>query len=47
LRPPRSGGVTGKYFESKSEKRSSEESYDEKEALALWDATSKMVGLSN
>jgi NAD(P)-dependent dehydrogenase (short-subunit alcohol dehydrogenase family) len=43
---PEVEGVTGKYFDNKSEKRSSEESYDEKKALALWDVTSKMVGLS-
>jgi len=43
---PEVEGVTGKYFEKKSEKKSSEESYDEKKALALWDATSKMVGLT-
>jgi NAD(P)-dependent dehydrogenase (short-subunit alcohol dehydrogenase family) len=39
-------GVTGKYFDDKAEKRSAEESYDEEKALALWDATSKLVGLS-
>lgn len=43
---PEVEGTTGKYFENKSEKRSSEESYDEKKALALWDVTSKMVGLT-
>jgi NAD(P)-dependent dehydrogenase (short-subunit alcohol dehydrogenase family) len=43
---PEVEGVTGKYFENKSEKKSSEESYDEKKALALWDVSSKMVGIS-
>lgn len=38
--------VTGKYFEDKKEKRSLEESYDEKKALELWDETAKLVGLS-
>jgi NAD(P)-dependent dehydrogenase (short-subunit alcohol dehydrogenase family) len=38
--------VTGKYFDDKKEKRSSDESYDEKKALELWDATAKLVGLS-
>jgi NAD(P)-dependent dehydrogenase (short-subunit alcohol dehydrogenase family) len=37
--------VSGKYFENRVEKRSSEESYDEKKSLALWDATAKLVGL--
>ena len=43
---PEVEGITGKYFENKSEKKSSEESYDEKKALALWDVTSKIVGIS-
>ena len=38
--------VSGKYFEDKKEKKSSDESYDEKKALALWDETSKLVGLT-
>jgi NAD(P)-dependent dehydrogenase (short-subunit alcohol dehydrogenase family) len=38
--------VTGKYFDDKKEKRSSDESYDEKKQLELWDATAKLVGLS-
>ena len=42
---PEVEGVTGKYFEDKAPKRSSEESYDEKEALALWEVTAKVVGL--
>lgn len=42
---PELDDVTGKYFENKAPKKSSEESYDEKKALALWEATSKMVGL--
>lgn len=43
---PEVEGVSGKYFDNKKEKKSSEESYEEKEALDLWDVTSKMVGLS-
>ena len=43
---PEVEGLTGDYFEKKSAKRSSEESYDENKARALWDLTSKMVGLS-
>lgn len=43
---PEVEGVSGKYFENKKEKKSSDESYDEKEALALWDETSRIVGLS-
>jgi NAD(P)-dependent dehydrogenase (short-subunit alcohol dehydrogenase family) len=39
-------GVTGKYFDDKAEKKSAKESYDEEEARALWDVTSKLVGLS-
>ncbi|HVC26972.1 MAG TPA: SDR family oxidoreductase [Nitrososphaerales archaeon] len=38
--------ASGKYFENEKEKKSSEESYDEKKALELWDETSKIVGLS-
>jgi NAD(P)-dependent dehydrogenase (short-subunit alcohol dehydrogenase family) len=38
--------VSGEYFENKSARKSSEASYDEKMALALWDSTSKLVGLS-
>jgi len=38
--------VSGKYFEKKSARRSSEESYDATKALALWDATCKAVSLS-
>jgi NAD(P)-dependent dehydrogenase (short-subunit alcohol dehydrogenase family) len=38
-------GVTGKYFDGKREKRSSESSYDEDLARSLWDRTSKMVRL--
>ncbi len=37
--------VSGEYFEDKRAKRSSDESYDEKKALALWETTSKLVGL--
>jgi NAD(P)-dependent dehydrogenase (short-subunit alcohol dehydrogenase family) len=39
--------VSGEYFEDEAPKKSSEESYDEKKALALWDVTSKLVGLSD
>jgi len=38
--------VSGKYFERKSAKKSSEDSYDEEKARLLWDSTAKMVGLS-
>lgn len=38
-------GVSGKYFDDKKEKRSSEESYDEGKAAALWDLTAKLVGI--
>lgn len=37
--------VSGEYFEDKAVKRSSDESYDEKKARALWDLTYKMLGL--
>jgi len=43
---PEVEGVSGKYFENKKEKKSSDESYDEKKAFALWDETSRIVGLS-
>lgn len=43
---PEVENVSGKYFDNKEEKRSSDESYDEKKALSLWDETSRMVGLS-
>lgn len=43
---PEVEGVSGKYFENKKEKRSSDESYDETKALALWEETSRLVGLS-
>jgi NAD(P)-dependent dehydrogenase (short-subunit alcohol dehydrogenase family) len=38
--------VSGEYFDDKKPKRSSEESYDEKKAVELWEATSKVVGLA-
>jgi NAD(P)-dependent dehydrogenase (short-subunit alcohol dehydrogenase family) len=38
--------VSGEYFEDKVAKKSSDESYDEDKALALWDTTSKLLGLS-
>jgi NAD(P)-dependent dehydrogenase (short-subunit alcohol dehydrogenase family) len=43
---PEVEGASGEYFEDKAAKRSSDESYDEKKALALWDTTSRMLGLS-
>ena len=42
---PEVEGVTGKYFDKKMEKRSSEASYDEKLAAKLWEKSSAMVGL--
>ncbi len=38
--------VTGEYFDDKSAKKSSDESYDEEKARLLWVETSKLVGLS-
>lgn len=38
-------GVSGEYFDDMKVKRSSEESYDEAKARALWDATARVVGL--
>jgi len=43
---PEVEGVSGKYFEDEKEKKSSDESYDEGRARELWDATSRLVGLS-
>jgi len=43
---PEVEGVSGEYFENKSAKKSSDESYDANEARALWEITSKIVGLS-
>lgn len=42
---PEVEGVSGKYFENKAEKRSSEESYDEEKARALWAASCALVGI--
>ena len=39
-------GITGKYFFDKIEKKSSNESYDEANALRLWDISAQMTGLS-
>ncbi len=39
-------GVTGKYFDSRKEVRSSAASYDEQKARELWRASEKLVGLS-
>jgi NAD(P)-dependent dehydrogenase (short-subunit alcohol dehydrogenase family) len=38
-------GVTGKYYDSKREKRSSDESYDRVQAQKLWDESAKLTGL--
>jgi NAD(P)-dependent dehydrogenase (short-subunit alcohol dehydrogenase family) len=38
--------VSGEYFDNKAVKRSAEESYDENNSIALWELTSKLVGLS-
>ncbi|HUK75668.1 MAG TPA: SDR family oxidoreductase [Nitrososphaerales archaeon] len=38
--------TSGEYFDDKSPKRSSEESYDEGKARALWELTARLVGLS-
>jgi len=38
-------GVSGKYFENKSPKNSSDESNDEAKGRLLWDLTCKLVGL--
>jgi NAD(P)-dependent dehydrogenase (short-subunit alcohol dehydrogenase family) len=43
---PEVENVSGKYFENKSAKKSSEESYDEEKARGLWVTTSALVGLS-
>lgn len=43
---PEVESVSGRYFENEKEKKSSDESHDEKMQLALWDETSKLVGLS-
>ena len=42
---PEVEGVSGEYFDDKKVRRSSEESYDEEQAKALWDATARVVGL--
>jgi NAD(P)-dependent dehydrogenase (short-subunit alcohol dehydrogenase family) len=39
-------GLTGKYFDSRKEVRSSAASYDEQKARELWRASEKLVGLS-
>jgi NAD(P)-dependent dehydrogenase (short-subunit alcohol dehydrogenase family) len=39
-------GVTGKYFDDRHEKRSSDESYDQAVARKLWDVSASMVGLA-
>ncbi len=40
-------GVTGKYFEKKNEKKSSEESYDVAIAGRLWEESLKLAGLES
>ena len=40
-------GVSGRYFEGFVEIRSSEESYDEAKAAALWEQSAELVGLSH
>lgn len=37
--------ITGKYFENRRPKRSSDESYDESKARELWERTARLVGL--
>jgi light-dependent protochlorophyllide reductase len=39
-------GVSGRYFEGLIDIRSSEESYDEAKAAALWDQSAELVGLN-
>jgi NAD(P)-dependent dehydrogenase (short-subunit alcohol dehydrogenase family) len=43
---PEVEGVTGKYYDHRREKRSSDESYDQSVAMRLWDESEKMTGLS-
>ena len=43
---PEVENVSGEYFDGKASRKSSDESYDEKKALALWETTSRLVGLS-
>lgn len=42
---PEVEGVSGKYFEKKVPRRSSETSYDEALAKKLWDISLRMTGL--
>ncbi len=42
---PEVENASGEYFEDKVAKKSSDESYDEKNALALWETTCKLLGL--
>jgi NAD(P)-dependent dehydrogenase (short-subunit alcohol dehydrogenase family) len=42
---PELEGVTGRYFDGRKEIRSSAESYDEKKAAELWEASADLVGL--
>jgi retinol dehydrogenase 14 len=43
---PEVEGISGEYFERKAVKKSSKESYDEDKAVALWEISAKLVGLS-
>ncbi len=38
-------GVSGRYYDGRKDKRSSEESYDREKAAALWEASARLVGL--
>jgi NAD(P)-dependent dehydrogenase (short-subunit alcohol dehydrogenase family) len=42
---PELEGVTGKYFDNKTEKRSSEATYDESAAQRLWQISAELTGL--
>lgn len=43
---PKVEGVSGKYFEKKTERRSSAASYEEAAAKRLWEASASLVGLN-
>jgi NAD(P)-dependent dehydrogenase (short-subunit alcohol dehydrogenase family) len=44
---PEVAGVTGRYFEDKRARRSSQESYDEAAARRLWEISERLTGLSS
>ena len=44
---PEVEGVTGKYYDDKREKQSSDESYDQSVASKLWNESERMTGLSS